>query len=174
MKKLLFAAPLALSLALAGCGETAVEDVTDSKSSASKENSEKKEKKDEDKIYKVGETVKVDGVEITITNAAFTSPAEYSETQNGKVLTLDVKVVNTNENSSYIDETDFNLYDLEDNQFESYFGYDKMAISADLNSGKQKKGNLYYDVSEEKAYELVYAPAFSWDNKEVKWKIKVQ
>lgn len=168
MKKLFLAAPLALALALAGCGETSVQDVSSEKETKASAQD------DSDKIYKVGDTVKIDGVKVKITKATFTDAAEYVDAENGKVLTLDVKIVNTNKESAFIDETEFNLYSKSGEQFESYFGYDKLPISADLNAGKQKSGKLYYDVAPAKVYELVYSPMFSWDNKEIKWKIKVQ
>ena len=169
MKKLLLAAPLALVLALAGCAETSVEDVTkDEKSSAT----EKKD--DSNKVYKVGDTVKIDGVKVTITSAAFTDPAEYGAPEKEKVLTLDLKVENTNKESAFIDSSEFKLYDKDGEQFDDYFGYDDMAISADLNAGKKKSGKIYYDVTNESVYELVYEPLFAWDSKEIKWKIKVK
>lgn len=168
MKKILFAAPLALALALAGCGETSVQDVSNEKETKASAQD------DRDKVYKVGDTVKIDGVKVKITKATFTDAAEYNEAENGKVLTLDVKIVNTNKEAAFVDETEFNLYSKSGEQYESYFGYDKLPISADLNAGKQKTGKLYYDVAPGKVYELVYAPMFSWDGKEVTWKIKVQ
>lgn len=170
MKKWLFATVATSTLLLAGCAETSVEDVTkDEKSSAS----DKKEKDDSNKVYGVGDTVKINGVKITIENAEFTPPAEYGAPEKDEVLTLALKVVNTNKESAFIDSTDFKLYDKNGEQFDSYFSYDEMEISADLNAGKNKSGKLYYDVTKESAYELIYQPAFSWDDKEVKWKIKV-
>lgn len=168
MKKWLFATAATSALLLAGCAETSVEDVTkDEKTSASDK------KDDSSKIYKVGDTVKIDGVKVTIESAKFTAADEYAAPEKDKVLTLALKIVNTNKESAYIDSTEFKLYDQDGEQFDDYFGYDDMGISADLNAGKKKSGKLYYDVTNESVYELVYEPLFSWDSKEIKWKIKI-
>lgn len=168
MKKLLYAAPLALALALAGCGETTVEDVSSGKKTEAKADKEKK-----DKVYKIGDTVKVNDVEITITKAEFTKAAPYSESVNGKILTLDIAVKNSSDSQAFVDNTEFGL-SVGDEQAEDYFGYDKLAFSQELNKGKKATGKLYYDVKEAKSYELIYAPSFSFDSKEIKWKIEVK
>lgn len=168
MKKILYAAPLALALALAGCGETTVEDVSSDKKTEAKADAEKK-----DKVYKVGDTVKVNDVEITITKAEFTKAAAYSEPVNDKILTLDVSINNASDSQTYVSDTDFGL-SVGDEQAEDYFGYDELALSADLNKGKKASGKLYYDVKDSDTYELIYTPSFSFDDTEVKWTIKVK
>ncbi|MGE7624820.1 DUF4352 domain-containing protein [Viridibacillus sp. NPDC096237] len=167
MKKKWLLAPMAAVLLLAACGETEVEKVSNGSKTEAKSN-----KKAE--VFKVGDTIKVNGVEITIKKAQFTKPAQYSEAKNGSVLTLDVALKNTNEESAFIDNTEFQLYDKGDNQMEDYFGYDDLAISKDINAGKKASGKLYFDVKKSKSYELVYEPTFTLDSKEIKWNIKVQ
>ena len=170
MKKLLLGLPIAAALLLGACGETAVEKVDKEKTPAA---SEKKKEEKKDVVYKVGDTVKVNGVEITITKAAFTAPAEYSEAKNGKVLTLDVKVKNSSDSQAFVDNTEFGL-SYGDTQAEYYYGYNDLAISQELNKGKQATGKLYFDVKPAKSYELIYSPTFAFDSKEIKWKISVK
>lgn len=170
MKKLLFAsAVMSLTLLLAACGETTVEKVEKEDSATATE--EKAETKNE--VFAIGDTVNVNGVELTITKAEFTDPAEYSESANGKILTLDVDVNNTSDEQTFVSDTDFGL-SLGDTQADDYYSYDEMALSADLNKGKKKSGKLYYDVEESDTYELIYTPSFSFDDTEVKWDIKVK
>ncbi|MGF9979531.1 DUF4352 domain-containing protein [Viridibacillus arvi] len=169
MKKKWLLAPMAAVLLLTACGETEIEKVDTAKSVTKKDAAAKKK----DEVFKVGDTVKVNGVEITINKAEFTKPAQYSEAKNGSVLTLDVALKNTNEDSAFVDNTEFQLYDKGDNQMEDYFGYDDLAISKDLNAGKKATGKLYFDVKKGKSYELIYEPTFTLDNKEIKWNIKV-
>jgi Domain of unknown function (DUF4352) len=156
---------------LVGCAETSVEKVDgDDKAKAET----KKEEKKEDTVFKVGETAKVNGVEITVKSASFTEPAEYSPSENGKVLTLEVSAKNTNKEQAFIDNTEFAIYDKDGNKVGDYFGYDEMALSDNVNSGKNLNGKLYFDVPEQGEYELIYTPTFTLDSKEVKWNIAVQ
>lgn len=118
--------------------------------------------KAEDKVYKVGDVVSVNGFEVTITKAEFTEPAEYSEPSNGKVLTLTIDAVNNTNDKQMIDNTEFNLYDPEGNALEQYYGYDDVALSGTVNKGKKISGKVYYDVVDSKAFELIYTPSFSF------------
>lgn len=160
-----------LSGSLVACG-TEVEDV----SGDAPKTEAKEEKKEEaaDKVYKIGDTVKVDGLEITFTGASFTDPNEYTEAKKGKVLTIDVATVNNGDSEAFIDNTDFSLYDAEGNKMEDYYGYDQMAISDTINKGKKLQGKLYFDVAEQESYEVIYTPSFSFDSTEVKFEVTPQ
>lgn len=157
------------SALLLGACATEVEEVD----SEGAKTEQKAEEKAEDKVYKVGDTVKVNDLSISITNASYTDPEQYTEAVNGKVLTLEIATENTGD-SAFIDSSEFNLYDAEGNQLDQYFGYMDMPISGDINKGKKLAGKLYFDVPESASYELIYKPSFSFDNKEVKWNIVAQ
>lgn len=168
-KKLLYVAPMALALLLAACGETQVEKVDNG--SKTEQKAEKKEKK-KDEIYKVGDTVKVNGVEITINSAKLSNGEQYNEPKNGKVLTLNITAKNTSDTQAFVDSNEFNLYSG-DTQQENYFGA-KTHISGDLNKGKKLSGVIQYDVKGSGTYEVIYSPTFALDSKEIKWKIDVK
>lgn len=157
---------------LAGCGTT-VEDVSGDQPKKEEAKADKQEEA-KDKVYKIGDTVKVDGVEITLTGASFTDPAEYSPSENGKVLTIDVAVTNSGDSEAMVDNTDFSIYDAEGNKLSDYYGYDQMAISDTINKGKKLQGKLYYDVVEQDKYEVIYTPMFSMDNTEVTFEVTPQ
>jgi hypothetical protein len=149
------------------------DDETASTSGTAKVGEKKVEQKEEpkkDQVYKVGDTIQVGDLQITITKASFTNPAEYSPAKKGKVLTLELATENKGE-SAFIDSSDFNIYDKEGNQLDDYYGYNDMAISGDLNKGKKMSGKLYYDVPEADSYELIYEPTFSWSDEEYKFNI---
>lgn len=166
MKKLLFMAPLALSLALAGCGETTVEKSNGSSETAAKADAEKEEK------FSIGDTVKVNDVEITVTSAKLRDADQYIDASNGKVLRLDFTVKNTSDSKVFIDSGEFNLYQKGESR-EMYFGSSgDIPLSGDLNKGKVLKGFIEYDVAPAKKYELIYQPTFSLDNKEITWIVK--
>lgn len=168
MKQLGILLSLFTILLLGACGETTVEEV---KKDSTKSDAPTEEKAtEEEKVFNVGDTVKVNDVELTITSAAYSEPAEYSEATNGKVLTLDVQVKNNAKEQVFVDSTDFSMYNG-DNKMEDYYGYDEMALSGELNAGKSMSGKLYYDVSEGQSYELIYTPMFSFDSKEIKFNV---
>lgn len=155
------------SVLLLGACATEVEEVD-----SGNQTEQKAEEKTEDKVYKIGDTIKVNNLQITVTGASYTDPEEYTAPTNGKVLTIELSTENQGE-SAYIDSTEFNLYDSEGNQLEQYYGYMDMAISGDINKGKKLAGKLYFDVPESASYELVYKPSFSFDNKEITWNIEM-
>lgn len=155
------------SALLLGACATEVEEVD-----SGNQTEQKAEEKTEDKVYKIGDTIKVNDLQITVTGASYTDPEEYTEPANGKVLTIELATENQGE-SAFIDSSEFNLYDSEGNQLEQYFGYMDMAISGDINKGKKLSGKLYFDVPEASSYELVYKPSFTLDNKEITWNIEM-
>jgi hypothetical protein len=152
---------------LSACGETEVKQTNGSSDQA------KQEQKKEDTVYKVGDTVSVNGVELTIDSADFTGANDYSPAENGKVLTLEVTAKNTTDSQQFVDNTEFAVYDKDGNKAGDYYGYDQLAISDNVNAGKQLQGKLYFDVPEQESYELIYTPSFSFDGKEVKFNIDV-
>lgn len=162
-----------LSVGVVACST----DVKDSSETASSSQEEKVEKTAEkkvdakDKVYKIGDTVEVDGLKITLKDAKFTTPNEYTKAEQGKVLTVDIATENAGDTQAFIDNTDFNAYDKDGNQLEQYFGYDDMAISGDVNKGKKLSGKLYFDVPEQDSYEIIYTPTFSMDSTEIKFEV---
>lgn len=163
---------------LAACGETEVKKVTGE--TTEEERAEETEsvqdetvgiEESSEEVYNVGDTVSVDGMEVTVNSASFTEPAEYSEAMNGKVLTLDVSVKNTNNEQAFVDNTEFAIYDAEGIKLDDYYGYDQIALSDTVNSGKQVNGKLYFDVKNQETYEMIYTPSFSWDSVEVTFDI---
>ena len=174
MKKLLKIAGIILGVLFVGFIVLAMIATTDEVVEVKTDGSNKKveeEQKPEDKVYKVGDVIKVNGVELSIVSAKFTTPQQYVEPEKGKVLTLEVEVVNNSETKAFIDNTEFNLYDKEGNSLEQYYGYDDLAISGDINKGKKLTGKLYFDVPALEAYELIYTPTFSTEGTEIKFNI---
>ncbi|VEF46207.1 lipoprotein [Bacillus freudenreichii] len=162
-----------IALALVGCGEAEVSTVGDSSdSTAEKKEGNKEEETPE--FYKPDETVSIDGVEISIDSVSWGKEAEYSESQNGKIMRLEVTIKNNSEDNAFADNTEFALSDAEGNMMDSYYGNDDANMfSSEIKKGKQVKGILEYDVPESESYELYYEPSFSFkENTEVKWLIE--
>lgn len=174
MKKLLKIAGIILGVLIVGFIALVIMAPTDEVVEVKTDGSNKKveeEQKPEDKVYQVGDVIKINGVEISIVSAKFTNPQQYVEPTKGKVLTLEVEAVNNSDSQAFIDNTEFNLYDKEGNSLEQYYGYDESAISGDINRGKKLTGKLYFDVPALEAYELIYTPTFSAEDIEIKFNI---
>ncbi|OES45779.1 DUF4352 domain-containing protein [Domibacillus iocasae] len=122
-----------------------------------------------EETYKVGDTVSIDGTEITIKSAKFTDAAEYSDPQKGKILTLEVAVKNNGEENAYVDNTEFTISDAEGNMHEEYYGYDDTSFSNEVKVGKQYAGEIAFDVPESASYEIYYEPSFSMNEGEIKF-----
>ncbi|WP_214811353.1 DUF4352 domain-containing protein [Exiguobacterium sp. s127] len=140
---------------------------SDSVSSVDSKDDSKESAKDESpKEFKLGDTVKVGDIQLTISQAQNQSPDQYSETKNNNVVVFDITAVNKGTDSAYIDNTEFDLY-INDEKVESYYGSDEMAISDDLNKGKTLKGKIFFDAPKGQQLELIYKPSFSWNDNEV-------
>lgn len=150
---------------LGACADAEVKQVSNSGSE------QKKEKKEEKKTeFKVGETVSVDGMEVTVNKVSWGKPAEYSAAEKGKVLRIEVTAKNNSANNGFIDSTEFQVY-AGDTKYEEYFGND----DANLGGGELKKGKtmpliLEFDVPEAESYEIFYEPSFTLsENAEIKY-----
>ncbi|GGJ48399.1 DUF4352 domain-containing protein [Virgibacillus salexigens] len=135
---------------------------------------EEKEKKEEKKIFKVGDKIDLNGLELTIESAQFVDASEFIPAEKGKVLQMNLNIVNNKDEKLFVDSTEFNLYDTDDNNLEPYYGLDTLDFSSDINAGKKAQGTLTFDVPESESYELIYEPTFSWTEEKVTWEIKVQ
>jgi hypothetical protein len=143
---------------LVGCSDT-VEDVSTGEKvegASTEETTENKEEAPENKVYKVGETVSINGLEVTIDSAKFVNGNQYTPAEKGKVLQLEISAINNSDTQQHVYDGDFNVYDMEGNSFQPYFGMDESTISADLNKGKKASGKAFFDVSEADKYEVIY------------------
>lgn len=190
MRKSFAALPLAALFLLGACGNateekndekteesTSTTDTSKSDSTAG-DSTSNDESKDEtttedssDTKHEVGHTVKIDGVDFTITSAKLSDGAKNVKPK-GKALTLDVTAKNESDKKVILASTEFTLY-KDGKKQESYFG-ETNHLDGDLDKKKTIKGVLQYDVEGAGEYELVYKPAFASDKKEYKWHIEVK
>lgn len=177
MKKFLYGiiGLLVLVVFIGACSDsstTKVDEVEKKEETTSAPKEEEKKEKPEDRIYNVGDTVKLtDGSEFTIVSAEHNDGNEYVKPEKGKVLKLQVKVVNNGSQQLGVYSGMFNLYDTNGSQFKEYFG-DGSPIGGDLNKGKQLEGNIWYDVDGSGKYELIMKPN-SITDLEVKFNIQL-
>lgn len=153
---------------LAGCGDAEVKEVSNG---GTEQKAEKKEEK-KDKVYKIGDTVSIDGMEITIDSITWGGTIDGVPAEKGKVLRIEATAKNNSADNGYVDSTEFQVY-AGDTKTENYFGND----DANMNAGELKKGKTMkliaeYDVPATENYEVYYEPSFTLsENAEIKWNI---
>lgn len=147
-----------------------IEEVDTHTASATETNKEDEAPKD--KVYKVGDVIKVDGIEITLTSAKYTPPAPYSEEKS--VLTVELTAKNKAGSKVYIDNTDFKLYSKDGVGVEEYYSYDENAISSSINQDREIHGKLFYAAEKADEYELIFTPSYSSTQQSVHYKLTPQ
>lgn len=139
-----------------------------------------KEEKDEiantaSKTHKVGDTVKADGVEVTLV-----SVEEAGETgeigtppENGKALKVNYKFKNNNDDQILMDSSDFTI-NVGGETYSEWFGTDdtNADFSHQINKGNTASGYVYYDVPESDEYIIEMDATPGLKNIKAKWEIK--
>lgn len=120
------------------------------------------------------EAVSVDGIEITLNEITWGEETEYSESDNGHLVRIDLTIKNNSDENEFVDEIDFDLYDAEGNKLDAYYGNDDANMfGSEIKKDKQLNGILEYDASESDSYELYYEPSFSFkEDTEIIWLIE--
>ncbi|QST02396.1 DUF4352 domain-containing protein (plasmid) [Pontibacillus sp. ALD_SL1] len=110
--------------------------------------SSKEEVSEEPSMAKVGDTLNVDGVKITVTDVSVFEGEinQYEPLTEDHAIEVKVIVENTNKESVFVDSSEFTLYGTEGFEQGTALPSDPMALSNDIAGGKKVKGSLFYDV----------------------------
>lgn len=126
------------------------------------------------KTYKVGDTFKKDGVEVTITNVEYASTnSEYAEEpKNGKAIKVNFKFKNNNDDQVLFQDPDFTAK-VDNKNYEEWFGTDDnhAGFSHQLNKGNTATGYIYYDVPNAKKYTIEMNATPNIDTLKAKWEV---
>lgn len=142
-------------------------------SSGSDSNSENTS--DTDKPFKVGETVKADGVDVTLTKAEFITPSEEDDAgapDNGKALKVYFKFKNNNEDQVLVQDNDFGIK-VDGENYENWYGNGDTndGFSHQLNKDNTGSGYITYDVPDSDKYTLEMDFMPNLDTVKAKWDI---
>ncbi|MCI2803952.1 DUF4352 domain-containing protein [Staphylococcus pettenkoferi] len=125
------------------------------------------------KDLKVGDTVKKDGVEATVTKAEFVTPdSEDVQPDNDKVLRIHYHFKNNNDDQVLFNDTDFTVNVNGDNQHEYYGGDGSSGFTHQLNKDKTGNGYVDYDVKDSDKYVVEMEATPSIDKIKANWNIK--
>lgn len=130
---------------------------------------------DTNKPFKVGETVKADGVDVTLTKAEFITPSEEDDAgvpDNGKALKVYFKFKNNNDDQVLVQDNDFGIK-VDGENYESWYGNGDTndGFSHQLNKDNTGSGYITYDVPDSDKYTLEMDFMPNLDTVKAKWNI---
>lgn len=128
-----------------------------------------------DKPFKVGETVKADGVDVTLTKAEFITPSEEDDSgapDNGKALKVYLKFKNNNDDQVLVQDNDFGIK-VDGENYENWYGNGDTndGFSHQLNKDNTGSGYITYDVPDSDKYTLEMDFMPNLDTVKAKWNI---
>lgn len=129
---------------------------------------------DTSKPFKIGDTVKADGVDVTLDKAEFITPSEEndSEPENGKALKVYLKFKNHNEEQILADDTSFSMK-VDGENYEDWYGNGDTndGFLHQLNKDNTGSGYITYDVPDSDKYTLEMDFMPNMDTVKAKWDI---
>ncbi|MEB7675583.1 DUF4352 domain-containing protein [Staphylococcus saprophyticus] len=130
---------------------------------------------DTNKTYKVGDTVKADGVDVTLSKAEYVTPSsedDAGDPENGKALKVYFKFKNHNEDQVLVQDNDFSMK-VDGENYENWYGNGDTSdgFSHQLNKDNTGSGYITYDVPDSDKYtvEMDFTP--NLDTVKAKWNI---
>jgi hypothetical protein len=168
---------------LTACSEQTVEKSETSEAAQQKMSESKPapaEKKKEEAppkatIAKLGETLDVAGVKITITSIdKFTGRInQFDPLKQDHAVKIGVIVENETQAQVFVDSNEFKLYDKDGFEVSSALPGDEEALSAEIPGGKKVQGAVYFDVPKQAgaSWELQYESMASFNGEPAKWEV---
>ncbi|WP_239752775.1 DUF4352 domain-containing protein [Mammaliicoccus sp. J-M40] len=131
-------------------------ETTDSVDDVSEDENEDEKVVNEKKTLKLGETLTVGKVDVTVEKAEFVQPDdEYSTPDNDSILKVYYKFKNNSEDQVFVTDSDFTLTVDGETQNEFYLMDDlNSGFDHQLNKNNTGSGYLYYDVPNADEYKV--------------------
>lgn len=167
MKKNVFmlVGTVALSLSLAACSESTIEKVeTPAETPAAEETTEPAEEVAETQDLKIGDTVKVNDLQVTLNSVRqYTGTADtWDEAINDYYLIFDVVVENTGaESASLSSMMNFLLYDSESYAQDMAIIETKGTLDGEIGQGRKMAGEIAFDVTDSETFEFIFEDPFA-------------
>jgi len=162
---------------LAACSEQAAEKTKTSPAAQQKitESKPAPESPPKKVIAKLGETLDVDGVKITVTMIEAYAGVinQFSPLKQDHAVKISVIVENDTKSQVFVDSNEFKLYDKDGFEVNSALPSDDMALSGEIPGGKKVQGAVYFDVPKQDGatWEIQYESMASFDGEPAKWEL---
>ncbi|MDT0715411.1 DUF4352 domain-containing protein [Staphylococcus chromogenes] len=136
---------------------------------------QKEREENANKTFKVGDSIKGDGVTYTLESVEYASASgEFAtEPDNGTAIKVNLSFKNDNEDQVLVDSADFSMK-VNGENFNEWFGSDdtNSGFSHQLNKNNTANGYIYYDVPESDTYTLELDAMPNFNNVKGKWEIQ--
>jgi hypothetical protein len=157
---------------LAACGESDISKVekVDSVAAAETTNVEATEPVETEAVEEVaeldlgiGDTVKFDGLEVTLNSVHTSMGADFFEPDNAYYVVLNVSISNTTDKSEHISSLmNFKLVDEEGYSQEiGIFVDTKGSLDGEIGAGRSMRGEIAFDAYESDTYEFIFENPFT-------------
>lgn len=161
---------------LAACSEQTVENSETSEVVKTKVNETKPaEESPKAVIAKIGETLNVAGVKITVTSVeAFAGVInQFQPLTQDHAIKIGVIVENDTKDQIFVDSHEFKLYDKDGFEVSSALPSDEMPLSGEIPGGKKIQGAIYFDVPKQDGatWEIQYESMASFGGEPAKWEV---
>jgi hypothetical protein len=166
---------------LAACSEQKVEKSETSEAVKTKTSETKeapapaKTEEKKEAAAKVGETLNVNGVKITITSIdKFTGVInQFEPLKQDHAVKIGVIVENDTQAQVFVDSMEFKLYDKDGFEVSAALPSDETALSGEIPGGKKVQGAIYFDVPKQDGavWEIHYESMASLGGEAAKWEV---
>lgn len=175
MKKKTVGVVSALSLVavmLAGCGETSSIEKIDKPKEEAKQKEAKVKKKAEQQL-KVGESVKFNGMIITLNSVKTSKGNEFEKPEKGTYLLANVTVENKTDEEQIVSSlANASLKDADGYSYtNALFSDAKGSLDGQVPAGGKLRGEISFDVPKSRSYEFIYQDMF--ESGQAIWKFKL-
>lgn len=160
---------------LVACGDSEISkvDKKEVNTSTNTENTKQEETLVEEEntieIYSIGDTVSIDGVEVTV-NGARVVTNDFLTPSNDKFIAIDVTIENkTNESYNMSSMLQLSLYDESSYTQDITFVDTKGSLDGEIGATRKMAGEVAYDVTESTYYEFIFQDPFK--SGQAIWKI---
>ena len=125
----------------------------------------------ENKVYKIGDIVKINALQLTFNLAKFVEPNEYFPAEKRKVLEIMFNAKNNGKKDEYFRTFKSKIVGAEGNQFKEYVGGENTFVHKDIVPGKQITGKMLFDMQEGDNFTGTYKPTFALAKKSEKLEV---
>ena len=151
MKKLFLAVALAAVL-LTGCSESTVEKVDGDEPKQEAKQEQKQE------TFKVGDTVKFDGLNVTLSKVRESKGDGFMKPKNDKFLVVQLEIENKTDKAETVSSLlQMKLVDNEGVSMDvTITGDEKGQLDGEIGPGRKMKGEVAFDVTKADYYEFIF------------------
>ncbi|SNX53638.1 DUF4352 domain-containing protein [Thermoanaerobacterium sp. RBIITD] len=165
MKKIILVLlAMLLLITIAGCTETIPEKQTTTptnQSSETKTGNQTKQEAKKPEIFKIGDTVKMDKLNITVNGVRYSNGSDFLKPEDGKVYAIvDATIENIDSKAQTVSSMlMFKLADSDGYNYNSTIGDTKAQLDGEVGAGRKMRGEVAFEIPKDaKGLEFIFEP----------------